>query len=376
VSHWIIGADASNGVHNYSALKQRKDGTYQRRKDFSLPSVRAAVEVGTLGLDKETSFDYWHWYDMLYTAGDTALEHARGGVKPVSGRSRYGGEAQLFMIAVALHELGVKNGDTVDLCILAPPGDAQKADGEPTAGDKYRAGFDRFGNKLDIAKGDEKPRTFHIKNVIVFPETVAAGFAAQYDDAGVFQHKNPMTNSIMLLDGGRVTLDRLIFRNGNVDRTTIATATNDRLGIGLNILRPAARWIRDNLPSVYHDGAEELADRAIRNPGTNSDGLPVYRVHRLGEPPRNISTPILQFIADYHNSVRAFLDAERLASPVQRVMLVGGIEPLIGDRLREDFGGVLQFVSMSDYDHLKNVSASYLNSVGALRYALKKAQPA
>jgi hypothetical protein len=61
---------------------------------------------------------------------------------------------------------------------------------------------------------------------------------------------------------------------------------------------------------------------------------------------------------------------------VQRVMLVGGIEPLIGDRLREDFGGVLQFVSMSDYDHLKNVSASYLNSVGALRYALKKAQPA
>ena len=369
MAHWIIGADSSNGVQNFSALKQKQDGTFYRRRDVALTSVRSRVDVGTLDMENETQFDYWRWYDMLYTVGDTALEHGRGSLMQVAGRSRYGGEAQLMMIAVALYELGLKDGDTVDICLLAPPGDANA-----NTGTKYREGFERFENKLEIAKNDGKTRTFHIKQIVVFPETVAAAFAAQYDDSGDFQHKNPMTNSVMVIDGGRVTLDRLIFRNGKIDKTTIPTATNDRLGIGAMVLRPTAQWMRVNLPSIYHDGAEELADRAIREPGKDSDDLPVYRVHRMGEPPRNISTPVHQAIANYHSNVRAFLDTERLESNVERVFLVGGVEPLIGDRLSHDFENQLHFVTANDYDHLKRIDAAYLNSIGAMRYMLRKKQ--
>lgn len=366
MAHWLVGADSSNGVQNFSALKQKPDGSYQKRKDFSLQSVRAAVSVGSLGLDNETSFDYWQWHDLLYTVGETALEHSRGTVMPVQGRSRYGGEAQLFTIAVALYEMGVKSGDTVDICLLAPPGDGQNA------GDKYRAGFERFGNELTIAKNGGKEHTFTVNSVTVFMETVAAAFALQYDDVGAFQRKNPMTNAVMLIDGGRVTLDRLIFRNGKIDKTTIASATNDRLGIGSMVLRPAAQWVCENLPSVYHDGAEELIDRAICNPTVNSDGVPTYRVHRMGEPPRNVTSPVLQARANYHSNVRAFIDKERIESNVMRAALIGGVDKLIGDELRSDFGSVLEFVSLADYPHLKGVDATYLNSVGALRYLLKK----
>ncbi len=368
--HWKVGFDSANGEQKISAIKYKLDGTPGKRKDIRFPSVRSQVSVGSLGIAAagETTFDYWQWHDIKYTVGDTALEHARGTVMSVSGRSRYGGEAQLMMIAVGLHMIGVKDGDTVDLCVLAPPADANKITGA-----KYREGLERFGHKLTIAKNGKKEVTFNITNVTVFAETVAASIACQYDDAGQLQRKNPMVNSLMLIDGGRVTLDRLIFRNGKIDKTSIASATNDRLGISNMVLMPAGEWIRANLPSVYHDGAEELADRALRSPQRNSTGDPVYRIHRNGEPPRNITSPIVQSIANYHSAVRQFVDQERTRSNVMRCLLFGGIEPLIGNRLRNDFGANLEFISLKDYPHLKNVEPNQINAVGALRWLVKKA---
>lgn len=368
MAHWIIGIDASNGMQNYSALKQKSDGSFQRRKDISLQSVRAAVDSGTFGMGSigETQFDYYQWYDFMYTVGETALEHARGGVMPISGRHRYGEEHQLFSIAVGLYELGLKDGDTCDICLLAPPGDSNRA------GEMYRDGLKKFDHKLEISKSGGKARTFEVTSVTVFLETVAAGFACHHDDDGTFQHKNPLTNAVMLVDGGRVTLDRLIFRNGKIDKTTIPDATNEQLGVGPHILEPVAKWIRTNLPPVYHDGAEELADRALRSPKANSDGETQYFIHRLGEPPRNVTRPVVQGVANYHSAVNDYLSKELRRSPLQRVLLVGGIEPLIGDRLRDGFGHAVDFVSLKDYDHLKKVDPTYLNSVGALRYLVKK----
>lgn len=372
MTHWLIGGDASNGVHNYSALKQRKDGTFQRRKDFSITSVRGAVSTAEMDADvKTTDFDWYGWHDIKYSAGDTALEHAIGAVQPVSGRARYGGEAQLFLLAVAMYELGVKDTDTVDLCLLAPPADANA-----TTGDKYRDGLAKFDNQLTINKNGGKDYTYTITSLAMFPETVAASFAAQYDDAGIYQREeNPMRGAVMLVDGGRVTLDRLVFRNGKVDKLSIQDATNDRLGIGSMVLRPAARWIRQHLDRVYHDGAEELVDRAIRNPKQDANGNTVYWLSRMGETPSNAaSVAITQAIANYHSNVQRFLSAEALETNTDKVLLCGGVAHLIFDRLADDFEGRLHFIDLEDYAHLRGVDPSFMNSVGAVRYLLKRMQ--
>ncbi len=368
MAHWIIGADSANGEQKFSAVKLKGDGTPGKRKDIRFPSVRANVSVGTLGLEGagETEFDFWRWHNITYTAGDTALEYARGAVMPVQGRTRYGGEAQLFMVAVALYELGLKDGDTFDICLLAPPGDASAA-----TGDKYRAGFDAFDCKLTVSQNGGKARTFTANSVTVFAETVAASIAAAYDDTGTRQKQTPKTNTLMLVDGGRVTLDRLVFRRGKIDKSTIDDATNDRLGIGAMVLEPAAKWVRSKYDTIYHDGAEELVDRALRNPKVN-DGSKIYWLSRAGEPPVNITAPMQQFVANYHSSVRTYLDAQRRTWNVDRALLIGGVEPLIGADLRADFDGVFEFMRLADYGHLKDVPANHMNSVGALRYLLKK----
>lgn len=376
MAHWLIGCDPSNGVHDYVAFKQKANGEFtQKRYEVSLPAVRSRASVGEMGLGiKSTDFDYWRWYDLIYTVGDTALEHGVGNVNLVNGRTRYGEESQLFLMAVAFHQLGVKDGDTLDICVLAPPGDATS-----DMADAYRGGIAKFENELTIAFRDESPSTFHINSVQVYLETVAAGFAAQHNDEGEFLRSDtPMGGAVMIVDGGRVTLDRLVFRGSAVDKTTIEGATNERLGIGTAILRPVAQRIERDLPRVYHNGAEGLVDRALRNPCEASDGVKYYVLTRMGEvPTRAASNIILQAIRQYESQVRAYIETELRETNAERVMLVGGIEPLIGDRLRDALAGRVTFIDLNAYAHLGNngakngVSPTQMNAVGAARLLRK-----
>lgn len=365
MTHWIVGIDSANGEQKLSGAKQKDDGSLQKRKDLSFPSIRSLVDVGTLNTN-ETIFDYWEWGNFTYSVGDTALEHGLGGVQQIQGQHRYGNENQIMMIAVGLHMLGVRDGDTVDICVLAPPTDAK------VAGDEYRAGFDAFDNKLTIRKGTEKKsHTFKITSVTVFMEAIAASIAMQYDDSGKHHKSNPLVNSLMLVDGGRVTLDRIVFKSGKVDKNSIPTATNNKLGIQDIVLNHVVTWGRRELPAIYHNGLDELVDRAIRNRTKNGSGYQ-YHLYRHGETPINISNPVEQGIAVYEAGVTRYLDTEARTFNVNRLALVGGIEYLLGDYLRARFADHFAFVDLSDYDQMKKVRPNMINAVGSFRYLVRK----
>lgn len=364
---FLVGADVANGEIKLSAVQINDDGTLGKRKDVRFAAVRGSVAPGSLALAdvKERQFEYYSWYDFDYTVGDTALEHVMGGVQSVQGQRRYGSENQLFMLAVGLHMMGLREGDKVHVCLLAPPSDVARAS------ELYHEGFAKFDGILYLRKSTDRggqPSAFHIESVRVFPETAAAAIAAVTSDDGQRQRSNPMVNSVMIVDGGRVTLDRLIMAGGAIDKNSVPSATNNRLGIQDMVLAPVAHWGRaGGVGRVYHNGLEELIDRAIRQPKRDANGEVQYYLYRNNEPPANVTRPVVQGIANYTNAVKQYLDTQLRVWNTDRVLLVGGIEPLIGDELRRLYAGEVTFVDLSAYEHLKKVHANQLNAVGALR---------
>src|SRR5690606_37624936 len=118
MADYLVSCDPGNGGTN--AVLARDNG---RHKSIYFPSVRAAATGDSLGLGKDLELDYRYvdWYGHRYVIGDDVLRVTRRHLERHTGTNRYGNELYQFLVAVALGEMGIREG-TVDLTLFAPPG--------------------------------------------------------------------------------------------------------------------------------------------------------------------------------------------------------------------------------------------------------------
>ena len=325
MADYVISCDPGNGGTN--AVLARNSG---RHKSVYFPSVRAAATGDSLGLGKDMELDYQYvdWYGHRYVVGDDVLRVTKRHLERHTGINRYGNELYQFLVAVAIGELGVKDG-SVDLTLFAPPGMYLSAKADI---------LDRFNDKgLDVEiqfKKDRKPRNWHYDNITVWPEGIGAAACFVLDDEGQLVESDVLAGEVLVLDMGAYTLDALKMSNGNFNPEELEHATFENGGIMTHILEPILHTLKrmgDDFSLLSIEDAERVlrlglisGDYTLTVAGQAVDVEPLvnkYRERYAGWIANNILDGVFAGLRG-----------------IKSVILVGGGALIVEDFMREWYG--------------------------------------
>ncbi|PJF39146.1 MAG: hypothetical protein CUN55_15185, partial [Phototrophicales bacterium] len=226
----LVSVDAGNGFTNAVTLGNA----------VQFPSVRAATTDLQLGIEYERQFDRYVWGEHLFIVGDDVTSVSKRAIERHSGADRYGDEFHRFLVAVALHKLGLKSGP-IRLALFAPPGLFAKA--KPMM-------LSRFYGELAIQLTTEKKATvYDVVEVTVLPEGLAAAFAIALNDRGEYVNAKALTGRRVVLDIGAYTTDALELQDGNFNPAMLDAATRENDGIATHVWLP----ILNKLKGLHDD---------------------------------------------------------------------------------------------------------------------------
>lgn len=197
-------------------------------------SVRAAVTGASLNLQGsalgQMNIPYSDWNGRRYTWGDSVLHLHKPTQERHMGDSRYANELHQYLVAVALGQLGIGDGVPVDLTLCVPPG-------------YYNAYAEymvkRFTDEFTIHfSGEEKPRTWNIESVRVWPESLAMGGFFMLNAEGEPVETDLFDGETVLLDVGINTLDAVRVSSGNFNPESLETATWADGGANEHVRKP------------------------------------------------------------------------------------------------------------------------------------------
>lgn len=359
MADFIVSCDAGNGGTN--AVLALDGG---RSKSTYFPSVRASATGDSLGLGKEMELDYSYvdWYANRYVVGEDVLRVTRRHMERHMGRNRYGNEMHQFLVAVALAQLGIKQG-TVDLTLFAPPGMYVEA---------KKLIEQRFGSNdgaVEIMlKGDRKPRQWTYERITVIPEGVGAVACFILDDSGELADSDVLDGETVVIDAGAYTLDALKLVNGNFNPESLEYATWEDGGVKVHILDPILRIVKkqgDDFSLLTADDIDRVLrlglvsdDYTLKAAGYEMDLKPLVEKHRerYGEWVAN------NILDNVFNGLRG----------IKSVILVGGGATLVEDHIREWYGD--KVLNRKKHTATKKIHPVDFNAVGGLRFALRRLQ--
>ena len=151
--------------------------------------------------------------------GDDVIRVTRRHLERHHGAQRYGDEFHQFLVAVAVGQLGVKEG-AVDLTLFAPPGMYQQA--QSLILKRFREHKGQVGIQF---KGDRQPRRFAYEKVTVYPEGIGAAACFILDNKGQPVATEVLDGDVIILDMGVYTLDALKLVDGNFNPEGLEHAT-------------------------------------------------------------------------------------------------------------------------------------------------------
>ena len=358
MADFVVSCDPGNGGTN--AVLARDNG---RHKSTYFPSVRAAATGDSLGLGKELELDYQYvdWYSHRYVVGDDVTRVTKRHLERHTGVNRYGNELYQFLVAVALGQLGVKQG-TVDLTLFAPPGVylQAKQDIEKRFGETKREVSMQF-------KGDKKPRTWKYEKITVWPEGVGAAACFILDDNGQIIETDVLNGEVLILDMGAYTLDALKLVNGNFNPEELEHATFENGGIIVHILEPILRTLKRMGDDFSLLGIEDV-ERVLRLGLISGDYTLVVAGQEVDIKP----------LVDKHRERYAEWIANNIVDGIfaglrgyKSAILVGGGALLVEDLLPNWFPKE-KFLNRKQHPTTKKVFPVDFNAVGGLRLALNR----
>src|SRR5690606_21916256 len=254
MADYLVSCDAGNGGTN--AVMALDKGRY---RSVYFPSVRAAATGASLGLGKDLELDYTYvdWYSHRYVVGEDVLRVTRRHMERHMGKNRYGNEMHQFLVAVALAQLGIRQGG-VDLTLFAPPGMYLEA---------KQLIEQRFGSQdgsVEITlKGERKPRRWTYERLTVWPEGIGAVACFILDDNGDMADSDMLDGETVGIAAGAYTLDALKLVNGNFNPEALEFATWEDGGVKAHILDPILRTVRQQGEDFSLLTADDV-DRVIR----------------------------------------------------------------------------------------------------------------
>lgn len=361
MSEYIASVDAGNGGIKAELAKGNGGG----RKSHYEPSVRAAASGDSLGMGAsvigELDYQYADWNGHRYVTGDDVLKVSKRALERHMGSNRYGNEMHLFLVALALAKMGVKDG-TVDLTVFAPPG--LYGELRPEIEKRFMS---EKGNAEIQLKGDKKRRQWNYSSVTVLPEGIGAAACFVLDDNGVYVPSDVLNGEIVILDVGAHTLDAVLLQNGDFNPESLQHATWEEGGVHVHIREPMLKVVKklsadfdrltvDDIDRVIRLGSAS-GDYTLRAGGFEADLKPMLDRYR-----ERYAEWIANNIGDnVFNQFRG----------IKSVILVGG-EALVSDHLRKYYPD--KILNPKQHKTTAKVHPIDMNAVGGLRLALMRAK--
>ena len=357
MADYVISCDPGNGGTN--VVLARDNG---RHKSVYFPSVRAAATGASLGLGKDLELDYQYvdWYGHRYVVGDDVLRVTKRHLERHTGINRYGNELYQFLVAVAVGELGVKEG-SVDLTLFAPPGMYLSAKAD------MLERFNKDGEEVTIQfKKDRKPRTWRYENITVWPEGIGAAACFILDDEGQLVESDVLEGEVLVLDMGAYTLDALKMVNGNFNPEELEHATFENGGIIVHILEPILRTLKrmgDDFTLLSIEDAERVlrlglisGDYSLTVAGQEVDVEPLVNKYR---------ERYAEWIAN--NILDGVFSGLR---GIKSMILVGGGALIVEDFMTQWYGE--KVLNRKKHPTTKKIFPVDFNAIGGLRLALNR----
>jgi hypothetical protein len=352
-SEYIVSVDAGNGMTD--AVVQKSKGYGYTR----FPSVRATATGDSLGLGRqfEQSYNHVDWAGHRYLFGDEAIQGMRRGIERHQGANRYGNEFHKFLVACAVAQLGIVEGE-IDLTLFAPPGMYNTA--KPTMEKYFMEGS---GNVAIQFANDKKPRKWKYTNIRVQPEGIGAAACFMLDESGCIANASMLAGQVVILDLGMHTLDALHMADGNFNPESLATATWENGGIKTHILEPMLNTVKkmgDDFTLLTLDDIDAVLRRGIQ---TDDWTLTVAgKSVDLREPIQKRRHRYAEWVAN--NIVDGVFNGMR---GMRALIPVGGGARLIQDILASQYNDKILRFGVDGAT--KNIDPMDANAIGGLRLA-------
>jgi hypothetical protein len=355
-----IAVDAGRGLT--LAVMFNKDKTYRITR---FASTRAEVSTKTLNLSGALAqVPYYRYEGLAYVVGDDTMKFISEHPETEISINSSGGDFQRFLVATALYNLNLPDGARVHLGMLCPPGVYD--DMEPQMVKAY------LGTSLTIQRnGDNAPRTYHIENVTILPESWAASHVFTVDRTGQPLISDTLDGQVIWYDPGVLTLDIMLSRDGNFDPGALRFATNDEHGIDRLIRMPILAHVQA-LGGGFKRATSAHIDYVLRK-GMNSGD---WTLTMPSGESVNLAPVFQQRFASYYgacrNNILAVTPVDNLLA--SRLLIGVGGGSLIQDAyLRRDFPGkILDLATHSATRPISSkdvqLTALDLNVVGVLLY--------
>lgn len=360
----IISVDAGNGGTNAILLR---DG---RNKSTYFPSVRAAATGNDMGFgEMEMAYDYVDWGGHRYVVGDDVVTVTRNAVERHQGAMRYGNEFHQFLVAYAIRQLNVKDGE-IDLTLFAPPG-MYKAASESIK--KYFPNGD--GWVAIQMKKDKQPAVWRYTNINVLPEGIGAVLCYAFEPDGTpIPNADALKGTTLVLDSGMYTFDAVAMTNGKFNPENLKHTTWENGGLGVHVHQPVLEKLKatssdfdfttiDDIDMVIRNGLQH-GDWYIRS-GTQQVNLQEL-IEKMAERFANwVSNNIID--GPFHN-----------LRGISNVILVGGGTTLIEKHLTNWYNTKesKRILNPKDFPSAKGIHPTMLNVEGGIRYAQFKRRQA
>ncbi|MEM6284396.1 MAG: ParM/StbA family protein [Chloroflexota bacterium] len=359
MSNHLVSVDAGNGGTN--AVRRMKRG---KDRYVYFPSVRAAASGDSLGIgDLELDYEFYDWNAHRFVVGDDIVHITRRAVERHHGEDRYGGEFHQFLAAVALHRLGIKNGQ-VDITLFAPPG-------------MYKAGreriLDNFGNdgEVRIAARDGKEYCWQYDRVEVLPEGVGAALCFAIDANGDMVNHDALAGDVLILDLGMYTGDALLLKNGKFSPEDLQHATWDNAGLASHVLNPILAQLKKMSPDYAVTTIDDvdlalrvglkIGDYIVRSGGTAVDIKPM--LDKLTA--RYAGWLMNNIISGVFNGLRG----------IKSLIIVGGGTMFVMDAFQNEYnraGDRDRILDPREHPLTLDLHPVDMNAVGGLRFGLMK----
>ncbi len=358
MTNYTAAVDAGNGGTNVAIVKAGN----KKIKTHYEPSVRAEVSGSSLDLGSiEMDYEWTQWGNRLFVTGDDVLTVARRQkVDRHIGSQRYGDEFHQFLVANALARAGVKDGDSVNLILFAPP--ELYTEKKPLIIER----FSEHGSKTMIMlKGDKKPRTITYESVNVIPEAIAAAFCFALDDNGQAVSTDALTGDVLVIDIGVYTIDCVILSNGELNTESYLTREREGLQRMRKELLSGLRARGGDYRALTEDDIDLLIRRAL----TEAD----YCLEIAGKG-ANLEKQFNEAAENYagwiHNNL---LDSEfDNLSGIRSLLLTGGGAAIVEPHIRRWLEEPGKLLDRTIYPTTKTVPSAFMNAVGGLRLALSR----
>lgn len=346
--------DCGNGGTN--GVIQNEDG---KIKSFYAPSYRATTDGKTLSMSGGMGvmkYDYIEWYGRKYVVGDTAMRLGSDDVETHRGDNRYGNEMQAMLIANALANLGVKDGE-VDLTVFAPPGIYEQVK------DFMKEQLMKEPVEIRLSS-DKKPRCWKYSAVHVLPEGIGMAACLLLDEHGAVRNSEYMEGRVLLMDGGAQTFDTLEILNGNINPNQLKHATYKNHGIIRHIIEPILQHYQERNLNYLNIGH---VDAAIRRGVVTGEYI---------LDPDNVAINIEPAITELSNAYAEWISNEVIdgkfgsLNAYRRAYLFGGVANLCMERMSNMYPTKL--IDTRKIPALKKIDPVDMNAIGGLRLAIAR----